>query len=72
MNHAPRVETAELADAELDALAGGTHVAVGLHAAPGSLGVHVEAGDLAVSAGLGAAVSPSGLTADGHVHTTMY
>ncbi|MBM7088584.1 hypothetical protein ABZ606_05070 [Streptomyces sp. NPDC012461] len=76
MNLAPQVETAELADAELDALAGGqagsAGFALGLHAAPGSLGLHVEAGDVAVSAGVGASVSASGFSADGHLHTTMY
>jgi hypothetical protein len=63
MNLAPRVETAEICGAGLD---------IGVHAEPGALGIHVEAGNLALTAGVGASVSAQGIAVDGHLHASLY
>lgn len=65
MNLAPRVETAELSDAELDGVAGGQSVSAGFDAGAAvvlgqgsvGVGVYAEAGPLSVSVGLGGSVS---------------
>lgn len=77
MHLAPHIHTAELSDADLDAVAGGQAGAgaafeLGVHAAPGALGVHVEAGNLGITAGMGASVSAQGVSVDGHLHATLY
>lgn len=56
MNSAPRFETTEIHDADLDTLSGGVAVAA-------ASGLHVQAGPLAVCADLGAFVSAEGLAA---------
>ncbi|CAM5385094.1 putative protein OS=Streptomyces albaduncus OX=68172 GN=FHS32_000719 PE=4 SV=1 [Streptomyces griseoloalbus] len=74
MNLVPRVETAELSDADLDHVSGGQSVSAGLDAGVAvvlgygsvGVGVYAEAGPLSVSAGLGGSVSHAGA-----VHTTM-
>ncbi|MEV5233984.1 hypothetical protein [Streptomyces sp. R02] len=74
MNLVPRVETAELSDADLDHVSGGQSVSAGLDAGAAvvlghgsvGVGVYAEAGPLSVSAGLGGSVSHAGA-----VHTTM-
>ncbi|MDT6986202.1 hypothetical protein ACFSUJ_20070 [Streptomyces lusitanus] len=77
MNLAPRVETAELSDADLDLVSGGqagggAGLALGVHAEAGALGVHVEAGNIALSAGAGVSLSPQGVAVDGHLHASLY
>ncbi|MEV5046687.1 hypothetical protein AB0N20_19105 [Streptomyces griseoincarnatus] len=65
MNLAPRVETAELSDADLDGVAGGQSVPAGFDAGAAvvlghgsvGVGVYAEAGPLSVSVGLGGSVS---------------
>ncbi|MEV5088031.1 hypothetical protein ACWEQ5_27325 [Streptomyces griseoincarnatus] len=65
MNLAPRVETAELSDADLDGVSGGQSVSAGFDAGAAvvlghgsvGVGVYAEAGPLSVSAGLGGSVS---------------
>ncbi|GHH89554.1 hypothetical protein [Streptomyces capillispiralis] len=78
MNFASQVETAEISDADLDAVSGGQSVSAGLDAAVavttagGSAGVgaYAEVGPLSVCAGVGGSVTPGGIAGDGHVHTT--
>ncbi|MFE9975661.1 hypothetical protein ACFYRD_34305 [Streptomyces hirsutus] len=70
MNLVPQVATAEITDAELDSVSGG-QAGVGPAANPG-LGVHAEAGNIGVTAGLGASVSPEGLAAAGALAVTQY
>lgn len=77
MNLAPRVETAEISDADLDLVSGGqagggAGFDIGVHAEPGALGIHVEAGNLALTAGVGASVSAQGIAVDGHLHASLY
>ncbi|MEU3895616.1 hypothetical protein [Streptomyces sp. NPDC045251] len=76
MNFVPQVETAEISDADLDQVAGGT---VGIDAgaavitAGGALGTgfHAEVGPFSVTAGLGASAAFGGASAQGHAQTTM-
>ncbi|WP_406726103.1 hypothetical protein WJ438_17605 [Streptomyces sp. GD-15H] len=70
MNLVPQVATAEISDADLDSISGG-QAGVGAAANPG-LGVHAEAGDIGVTAGLGASVSPEGLSAVGGLAVAQY
>ncbi|CAL9471966.1 hypothetical protein [Streptomyces pilosus] len=77
MHLAPHLPTAELSEADLDAVAGGRAGAgaafdLGVHAEAGALGVHLEAGGVGLTAGVGASVSPQGLAVDGHLHATLY
>lgn len=77
MNLAPQVETAELSDTDLEFVSGGqagagAAVNLGIHAEPGALGMHVEAGNFGITAGLGASASAQGVSVDGHLHATMY
>lgn len=77
MNLAPRVETAEISDTELDLVSGGqagggAGLDLGAHAEAGALGVHVEAGNLALTAGAGASVCAQGIAVDGHLHASLY
>ncbi|MFE2051393.1 hypothetical protein [Streptomyces sp. NPDC059459] len=73
MNLVPQVDTADISDADLDQVSGGTlAVSTALVTGGGSAGagLYAEAGPFAVSAGLGAA-APLADTAQGHAHTTM-
>ncbi|GAA1433595.1 hypothetical protein GCM10009601_56460 [Streptomyces thermospinosisporus] len=77
MNLAPQVETAELTDADLESVSGGqagvsAGLAVGVHAEPGALGAHIEAGPLGITAGGGVTASLQGVSADGHLSATLY
>ena len=56
MNSAPRFETTEIHDADLDTISGGVAVAA-------ASGLHIEAGPLAVCADLGAFLSTQGVAA---------
>jgi hypothetical protein len=56
MNSAPRFETIEIHDADLDSISGGVAVAA-------ASGLHVEAGPLAVCADPDAFVSAKGVSA---------
>lgn len=64
MNSAPRFETTEIQDADLDSISGGVAVAA-------ASGLHVEAGPLAVCADLGAFVSPQGVAANVNAHVVV-
>ncbi|GAB2876847.1 hypothetical protein GCM10027074_51170 [Streptomyces deserti] len=71
MNLVPNVETTEISDADLDSISGGQAGggAVGIDAgAAAAAGLYVEAGALCVGGGVGAAVSPAGVSADVHLH----
>ncbi|MGY3203365.1 hypothetical protein [Streptomyces sp. TE5632] len=70
MNLVPQVATAEISDADLDSVSGG-QAGVGSAANP-ALGVHAEVGNIGVTAGLGASVSPEGLSAVGTFAVTQY
>lgn len=75
MNLVPQVETADIADADLELVSGGqagASAGLGLHAEPGALGTHLEAGQLGVTAGAGPAVSSQGVASDGHLTVTLY
>lgn len=77
MHLAPRVETTELSDADLDLVSGGqaggcAGLDLGVHAEAGALGVHVESGNLALTAGAGVSLSAQGVSADGHLHASLY
>ncbi|MBT3163957.1 hypothetical protein HTV80_12645 [Streptomyces sp. Vc74B-19] len=77
MNLAPRVDTAELSDADLDLVSGGqagggAGLDLGVHAEAGALGVHVEAGNIGLTAGVGVSLSPQGVAVDAHLHATLY
>ncbi|WP_217252558.1 hypothetical protein [Streptomyces sp. AC602_WCS936] len=76
MNLVPQVETAEISDADLDQVSGGTigvDAGVAVITAGGALGAgfHAEVGPLSVTAGLGASAAFGGASAQGHAHTTM-
>jgi hypothetical protein len=76
MNLVPQVETADISDADLDQVSGGTigvDTGAAVIAAGGAVGagLHTEAGPFAVSAGLGASAALGGTAAQGHAHTTM-
>ncbi|WAX78573.1 hypothetical protein [Streptomyces sp. KMM 9044] len=77
MNLVPKVATAEISDADLDAVSGGqagaaVNAGLGVHAEAGALGVHVEAGNVGITGGLGASVSPEGLSVGGTLAVTQY
>ncbi|MFF4399672.1 hypothetical protein [Streptomyces sp. NPDC001480] len=63
MNHASRVETAQISDADLDRVAGGL-------AAGGSGGLHIETPVADLCADVLAFATPEGLTAGGSVTAT--
>ncbi|MEU5593008.1 hypothetical protein [Streptomyces sp. NPDC020298] len=63
MNHASRVETAQISDADLDRVSGGL-------AAGGSGGLHIETPVADLCADLLAVATPDGLTAGGSVTAT--
>ncbi|AYC43319.1 hypothetical protein ACFYZI_39135 [Streptomyces griseorubiginosus] len=64
MNSAPRFETIEINDADLDTISGGV-------AAAATSGLHVEAGPLAVCADLGAFVSAQGVAAHANADVVL-
>ena len=77
MNLAPQVDTADISDADLDLVSGGqagggAALGLGAHAEAGAVGVHVEGGNLALTAGVCASVSAQGIAADGHLHASLY
>jgi hypothetical protein len=73
MNFAPQMETAEMSDADLDNVAGGqaggSLAGVG---GGGAAGLYVEVGNIGIGAGVGASVSPEGVSADVVLHVSKY
>ncbi|MGW7253640.1 hypothetical protein [Streptomyces sp. NPDC054834] len=63
MNHASRVETAQMSEADLDRVSGGL-------AAGGSGGLHIETPIADLCADVLAVASPEGLTAGGSLNAT--
>ncbi|MFJ6687918.1 hypothetical protein [Streptomyces sp. NPDC091294] len=72
MKTVPQVETAEISDADLDQVSGGT-ASTALFAGDGALGagLHAESGPFAFTGGIGASAPFGGAAAQGQVHTTM-
>ncbi|MFI1757048.1 hypothetical protein [Streptomyces sp. NPDC020571] len=70
MNTVPRVDTAEISDADLDQVSGGIGLtaSTALFAGDGALGAgfHAESGPFAVTTGLGASAPFGGAAANAH------
>jgi len=64
MNSAPRFETTEIHDADLDTISGGVAVAA-------ASGLHIEAGPLAVCADLGVFASAQGVAAHANADVVL-